>query len=55
MVKDTIRKKTQVVDQLVISTHKKSKMGKERQYGDTLLERVTVIPSEGISTKTSLK
>ena len=30
-------------------------MGKERQYGDTLLERVTVIPSEGISTKTSLK
>lgn len=49
------KQKAQVIDQLVISTHTKSTVGKERQYADTLLERVTVIPSEGISTKTSLK
>ena len=49
------KQKPQVINQLVISTYKKSKGGKDRQYGDTVLERVTVIPSEGISTKTSLK
>lgn len=45
------KQKTQVTDQLVISTHNTSKVGKERQYGDTLLERVTAFPQREFQQK----